>query len=62
MHGWRLPPVKISMLFKTMKNTTIADPALTLNSFYDQDDTLPKKKLKYHSETKIWRHGWLSET
>ena len=36
MYGWRLPPW-------AMKNTKIADPVLTMNSFYGCDDTLHKK-------------------
>ena len=55
MHGWRLPPGKIYLPFKTMKNTKIADLFLSMNSSYDLDDLLPKK-LKYYRERKIWRH------
>ena len=29
-----------------MKNITIADPVLNMNSFYDGDDILQKKKVK----------------
>ena len=43
MHGWRLPPGKICLSFKTMKNIKIADPVLTINSFYDLGDILQKK-------------------
>ena len=43
-----------------MKNIKIADPAFTMNSFYDYYDILQKKKnkkkLRYHSESKIRRH------
>ena len=35
MHGWRLPPGKNYLSFKTMKNTKDADPVLTTNSFYN---------------------------
>ena len=57
MHGWRLPPRKIYLPFKIMKNTKIADPVLTMNGFYDQDDILRKKVVRrYHSEIMIWRH------
>ena len=35
MHGWRLPPGKIYLSFKTMNDIKIADPVLTMNSFYD---------------------------
>ena len=52
MHGWRLPPGKICLFFKTLKNFKIADPVLTMNSFYDKDNIL-QKKLRYYSESKI---------
>ena len=35
MNGWRLPPGKISLPFKTMKNTKIADLVPSMNSSYD---------------------------
>ena len=57
MHGWRLHPQgRIPLLFKTMKNIKIADPVLPTKSFYDKDDILQKKKLRHHSESKIWKH------
>ena len=40
MHGWTLLPGKVSLPFKTIKNTKIADLVLTVISFYDQDDIL----------------------
>ena len=43
MHGWRFPPGKICLSFKTMKNIKIADPVLTMTSFYNQDNILEKK-------------------
>ena len=43
MHGRRLPTGKISLPFKMIKNIKIADPVLTMNSFYDQDDILQRK-------------------
>ena len=43
MHGWRLPPMETYLSFKTMKNIKIADPVLTLNSFYGKDDILQNK-------------------
>ena len=46
MYDWRLPPGKICLSFKTMKNIKIADPVFTTNSFYDYDDILQKKKKK----------------
>ena len=49
MHGWRLSPGKICLPFKTMKNIKIGDPVLTMDSFYDQDHILQKKRLRYHS-------------
>ena len=33
MHGWRLPPGKTCLSFKTMKDIKIADPNITRNSF-----------------------------
>ena len=33
MHGWRLPPRKIHLSFKTMKNIEIGDPVLTMIGF-----------------------------
>ena len=36
MRGWRLPPGKISLPFKTMKNAKIADLVLSTNSSYDR--------------------------
>ena len=56
MHDWSLPTGKISFSFKTMKNIKIADPVVIMNSFYDKDDILQKKKLSYHSDSKIQRH------
>ena len=56
MHGWGLLPEKICLSFKTMRNIKIAGPVLTMDSFYDYDDILQKKKLRYHSESKIRRH------
>ena len=35
MHGWRLPPGNISLPFKTIKNTKIADLVLSMNRSYD---------------------------
>ena len=35
MAGWRLPPGKISLSLKTIKNNKIADALLTINGFYD---------------------------
>ena len=35
MHGWRLPPGKISLPFKAMKNAKIADLVLSMNSSND---------------------------
>ena len=43
MHGWWLPPGKISLSFKTMKNIKTADPVITMNISYDYDDILQKK-------------------
>ena len=45
MYDWRLPPEKIYLSFKTMKNIKIADPVFTMNSFFDYDDILQKKKM-----------------
>ena len=50
------PPGKIYLSFKTKKNIKIADPIITINSFFDLDNILQKKKLRYHSESKIRRH------
>ena len=36
MHDKRLTTGKICFSFKTMKNIKIADPVLTINSFYDK--------------------------
>ena len=35
MHGWRLPPGKISSPFKAMKNIKNSDAVFTINSLYD---------------------------
>ena len=43
MHGWGLPPGKICLSFKAMKNIKIEDSVLTINSFYDLHDILQKK-------------------
>ena len=43
MHDWRLPPGKICLSFKKVKNAKIADPVLTMDSFYVWDDILQKK-------------------
>ena len=43
MHGWRLRPWEIFLLFKTMRNTKIVEPVLTMNTFYYKDDILQKK-------------------
>ena len=37
------PPGKICLSFRKMKNIKIADPVLTINSFYDLGDILQKK-------------------
>ena len=39
-HAWLkiAPPGKISLPFKLMKNTKIADLVLSMNSSYDEDD------------------------
>ena len=57
MRGWILPPGKIYLSFKTMKNIKIVDPVFTMNSFYDWDDILQKKKWKHNSGSKIRRHS-----
>ena len=67
MHGWRLPPGKIYLPFKTMKNTKIADLFLSMNSSYDLDDLSPKKikilQRKEDLEAFLSSlHGWLPET
>ena len=67
MHGWRLPLGKICLSFKTMKNIKIADSVLAMNSSHHEQLRLrlffTKKKLRYHSESKIRsHHGWLTET
>ena len=60
MHGWRLPPRKIYLSFKTMKNIEIADPVLTMIGFKTKvifytkrnEDTLSK----YDSEAFLSSH------
>ena len=57
MHGWRLSTGKICLPFKTMKNIKIGDPVLTMDSFYDQDDILQKKKVKIPLSQKVRFEG-----
>ena len=42
----KMPPAKISLSFKTMKNIEIVDPVLKMNSFYDIYDIYKKEKVK----------------
>ena len=45
MYGWRFPPGKICLSFKTMKNIKFTGPVLTMNSFYHYNDILQKKVM-----------------
>ena len=58
MHGWRLLPGKIYLPFKTVKNAKIADLILSINSsnMTKMIFCKIKNKMKYHSDSKIWRH------
>ena len=59
-HAWLEigPSENLFLPFKIMQNTKIADPLLTMSSFYDQDDILREKVLRrYYSKIMIWRHN-----
>ena len=52
MHGWSLFIGKISLSFKTMKNTKIVDSVLTVNSC-GQIRYVTKKNFKIPKEVKF---------
>ena len=60
MHGCRLSPGKIYLPFKIMKNTksqTCFSPwTVLMTKMIFCKKKKKKKKLKYFSESKIWRH------
>ena len=55
MHDWRLPPGKILLSFKTMKNIKTAD-VLKMNSFTAKVIFYKKKRLRYHPKGKIHKN------